>query len=265
MWIDRFDPESVRGARVLVTGASTGIGEQLAYHYARLGAQIIITARRDYALQKVAEKCVLLGAQKVEHITGDMSLPSDPERVVRQAVDRLGGLDILVLNHIGSTPFAMWNRDADHVKSLMQVNFFSYVNMASAALPVLEQSSGSIIVVSSLLGKMTTPFTGPYSATKFAVNGFFGTLQHELAMQRSNVSITITTLGLIDTESAMEKVREHTSMTAYPAGEAALHLIKAGAAHQKESFYPLYTYFICFVRDWFPFFRDLVIQNSYTY
>lgn len=56
-------------------------------------------------------------------------------------------------------------------------------------------------------GKMTTPFTGPYTATKFAVNGFFGTMQHELAMQRSNVSVTISTLGLIDTDSAMEKIR----------------------------------------------------------
>lgn len=48
---------------------------------------------------------------------------------------------------------------------------------------------------------------GPYAATKFAVNGFFGSMQHELAMQRSNVSLTITTLGLIDTDSAMDKIR----------------------------------------------------------
>ncbi|XP_055722607.1 hydroxysteroid 11-beta-dehydrogenase 1-like protein [Salvelinus fontinalis] len=265
LWRDTFDPESVRNARVLVTGASTGIGEQVAYHYAKMGAQIVITARREYALQKVAANCTSLGAQKALYVTGDMSQSSDPERVVRMAVEQLGGLDILVLNHIGSTPFAMWNGDGDHVRELMQLNFLSYVNMASAALPVLEQSAGSMIVVSSLLGKITTPFVGPYAATKFAVNGFFGSMQHELAMQRSNVSLTITTLGLIDTDSAMDKIRGYTNMTAYPASDAALHIIKAGATHQKESFYPGYIYFVCLCRDWFPFFRDIIIQNSYTY
>uniref|UniRef100_A0A4W5RRZ8 Zmp:0000000521 n=1 Tax=Hucho hucho TaxID=62062 RepID=A0A4W5RRZ8_9TELE len=105
--------ESVRFARVLVIGASTGIGEQVAYHYAKMGAQIVITARREYALQKVAANCTSLGAQKALYVTGDMSQSSDPERVVRMAVEQLGGLDILVLNHIGSTPIAMWNGDMD--------------------------------------------------------------------------------------------------------------------------------------------------------
>nr|XP_046177202.1 hydroxysteroid 11-beta-dehydrogenase 1-like protein [Oncorhynchus gorbuscha] len=264
LWRDTFDPESVRCARVLVTGASTGIGEQLAYHYAKMGTQVVITARRECPLQKVAAKCTSLGAQKALYVTGDMSQSSAPERVVRMAVEQLGGLHILVLNHIGSTPFAMWNGDGDHIRELMQLNFLSYVNMASAASPVLEQSAGSMIVVSSLLGKRTTPFVGPYAATKFAVNGFFGSMQHELAMQRSNVSLTITTLGLIDTDSAMDKIRGYTN-TAYPANDTALHIIKAGATHQKESFYPGYIYFACLCRDWFPFFRDIIIQNSYTY
>lgn len=54
---------------------------------------------------------------------------------------------------------------------------------------------------------MPSPFTAPYTSTKFALNGFFGSLYHELAMRKSNVSVSICTLGLIDTESAMEKVR----------------------------------------------------------
>ncbi|XP_067108991.1 hydroxysteroid 11-beta-dehydrogenase 1-like protein [Osmerus mordax] len=265
VWRDTFDAESVRGARVLVTGASTGIGEQVAYHYARMGAQIVITARREQSLQMVADKCMQLGAQKALYVTGDMSVPSDPERVLHDAVNLLGGLDFLVLNHIGNTPFSLWDGDSNHVRTVMQVNFVSYVSMAAAALPVLEQSSGCLVVVSSLLGKMATPFMAPYSATKFALNGFFGTLQHELAMQRSNASLTISILGLIDTDSAMEKVRGHTNMTAYPASDAALHLIKAGATRQTESYYPAYTYLACMTRDWFPYFRDLVIQNSYTY
>uniref|UniRef100_A0A3B3UA99 Hydroxysteroid (11-beta) dehydrogenase 1-like a n=1 Tax=Poecilia latipinna TaxID=48699 RepID=A0A3B3UA99_9TELE len=110
------------GARVLVTGASSGIGEQMAYHYARFGAQIVITARREKVLQQVTEKCLSLGAQKALFISGDMSTESDPDKVVDFALEKLGGLDYLVLNHIGVTRFAVWDGDVDHVKWLMKVN-----------------------------------------------------------------------------------------------------------------------------------------------
>ncbi|XP_041941075.1 hydroxysteroid 11-beta-dehydrogenase 1-like protein isoform X1 [Alosa sapidissima] len=264
IWRDTFDPESVRGARVLVTGASMGIGEQMAYHYARLGAQLIITARRESALQKVVERCVELGAQKALYVVGDMSDPADPERVLRQAVDLLGGLDYLVLNHIGNSPYGLWDRDVEYIRTLMQINYVSYVQMAATALPTLEQSGGAVVVVSSLLGKMTTPFAAAYASTKFALHGFFGTLQHELAMQGSNVSITISVLGLIDTPTALDKIRGYTNVTPYPASDAALHIIKAGATRQKESHFPWFHWFTCFFRDWFPYFRDICIQSSFT-
>ncbi|XP_028833556.1 hydroxysteroid 11-beta-dehydrogenase 1-like protein [Denticeps clupeoides] len=265
LWHDTFYPESLRGARVLVTGASTGIGEQLAYHYARLGAQLIITARRESILQKVVDKCLELGAQQAWYISADMSQSADPERVVKYAVEKMEGLDYLVLNHIGSSPFQMWNQDAEHVRTLMQVNFLSYVQMTSAALPTLEKSGGTIIVVSSMLGKLATPFVAPYTATKFAVNGFFETLQHEFSMRKSNVSISIHILGLIDTDSAMEKIKGYINATAYPASEAAMHIIRAGTTRQNFSFYPWYIYFVCLFRDWFIYFRDICIQNSFTY
>ncbi|XP_061634082.1 hydroxysteroid 11-beta-dehydrogenase 1-like protein isoform X2 [Phyllopteryx taeniolatus] len=202
-----FNAEILQGARVLVTGASTGIGEQMAYHYAKFGSQIVITARREQVLHQVAEKCLSLGAQKALYIAADMSSDSDPDRVVDFALDQLGGLDYLVLNHIGPSPFNMWEGDIQHVEWLMKVNFLSYAQMAWKALPSLEQSKGSLVVVSSLLGKVTSPFVAPYTSTKFALNGFFGALNHELAMKSSNVTITTCTLGLIDTDSAMEKIK----------------------------------------------------------
>ncbi|KAM9385840.1 hydroxysteroid 11-beta-dehydrogenase 1-like protein [Pholidichthys leucotaenia] len=260
-----FDPESLRGARVLVTGASTGIGEQMAYHYARFGAQIVITARREKVLQQVAEKCLSLGAQKALYVAADMASESDPDRVVDFALEKLGGLDYLVLNHIGPTPFSMWDGDVEHTRWLMKVNFFSYVQMAWRALASLEQSKGSLVAVSSLLGKLTSPFVAPYSSTKFALNGFFGSLQHELSMKKSNVSLSICTLGLIDTESAMEKIRGVTNMPAYPATDAALNIIITGATRQAELYYPWFTYIGAITKDWFPSATNYIIQNSYNY
>ncbi|XP_022615306.1 hydroxysteroid 11-beta-dehydrogenase 1-like protein [Seriola dumerili] len=260
-----FNPESLRGARVLVTGASTGIGEQMAYHYARFGAQLVITARREKVLQQVAEKCLSLGAQKALYIAADMGSESDPERVVDFAREKLGGLDYLILNHIGPSPFSMWEGNVEHVRWLMKVNFFSYVQMAWKALDSLEQSKGSLVIVSSLLGKIPSPFVVPYTSTKFAVNGFFGALYHELAMRKSNVSISICTLGLIDTDSAMEKVRGVTDVPAYPATDAALNIIITGATRQPELFYPWFTHIVNLSKDWIPSATSYIIQNSYKY
>uniref|UniRef100_A0A8C4K9I4 Hydroxysteroid 11-beta-dehydrogenase 1-like protein n=1 Tax=Dromaius novaehollandiae TaxID=8790 RepID=A0A8C4K9I4_DRONO len=206
-WKDTFDPETLSGARVLLTGASAGIGEQMAYHYASFGAEIVLTARREAVLQKVMKKCLKLGAKKVFYIPADMSSSSEPEKVVQFAVQKLGGLDYLVLNHIGMTPFQMWDGDVEHTRWLMQVNFFSYVALATAALPTLEENKGSLVVVSSLTGKIPTPFTTSYSATKFALDGFFSSLRHELTMQKKNIFITLCILGLIDTDMALEKTR----------------------------------------------------------
>ncbi|NXL93256.1 DHI1L protein, partial [Alectura lathami] len=206
-WRDAFNPESLSGARVLVTGASAGIGEQMAYHYARFGAEIVLTARREAVLQQVMEKCLTLGAKRAFYVPADMASPSEPDKVVQFAVQKLGGLDYLVLNHIGVSPFQMWGGDVEHTRWLMQVNFFSYVALATAALPTLEKNKGSLVVVSSLTGRVPTPFTTSYSASKFALDGFFSSLRHELAMQRSNVSVTLCILGLIDTHTALEKTR----------------------------------------------------------
>ncbi|OXB59935.1 hypothetical protein ASZ78_008071, partial [Callipepla squamata] len=236
--------ELLPGARVLLTGASAGIGEQMAFSYAAMGAEMVLTARRGAVLREVTEKCLTLGAKKVFYIPADMSSPSEPDRVLQFAVQKLGGLDYVVLNHIGASPFQMWNGDVEHTRWLMQVNFFSYVALATAALPALERSRGSVVVVSSLAGKVPTPFTTSYSATKFALDGFFGSLRHELTMQRSNVSITVCVLGLIDTASALEKVRGRVHLSPSPAAEAALAIIRGGAARAHEVFFPRWLRYV---------------------
>lgn len=69
----------------------------------------------------MAEKCLSLGAQKALYIAADMASETEPEQVVDFALEKLGGLDYLVLNHIGPSPFSMWKGDVEHTKWLMQV------------------------------------------------------------------------------------------------------------------------------------------------
>ncbi|XP_030877193.1 hydroxysteroid 11-beta-dehydrogenase 1-like protein isoform X4 [Leptonychotes weddellii] len=206
-WDDNFDPAGLQGARVLLTGASTGIGEELAYLYARLGAHLVLTAHTEALLQKVVGNCRKLGAPKVFFIAADMASPEVPERVVRFALDKLGGLDYLVLNHLGATPAGTRSRSVQATRWLLQVNFLSYVQLTSLALPILTDSKGSLVVVSSLLGHVPTSFSSPYSAAKFALDGFFGSLRRELDVQDVNVAITMCVLGLRDRASTAEGVR----------------------------------------------------------
>uniref|UniRef100_A0A8C5TBC9 Hydroxysteroid 11-beta-dehydrogenase 1-like protein n=1 Tax=Malurus cyaneus samueli TaxID=2593467 RepID=A0A8C5TBC9_9PASS len=240
-WKDDFNPESLSGARVLVTGASAGIGEQIAYHYARFGAEIVLTARREAVLQKVMEKCLALGAKKISYIPADMSSPSVPEKVVQFAVQKLGGLDYLVLNHIGTNRFQMWTGDVEYTGWLMQVR-----------LP-------------SSPGTMPTPFTTSYSATKFALDGFFSSLRHELIMQKKNVSVTLCILGLIDTDSALENIRGKVHLSASPAPEAALAIIRGGATRVPEVFYPWWLQQLCCFWALFPSSGNQVLRTFYNY
>ncbi|XP_075632825.1 hydroxysteroid 11-beta-dehydrogenase 1-like protein isoform X1 [Balearica regulorum gibbericeps] len=213
----------------------------------------------------VIEKCLTLGAKKIFYIPADMCSPSEPERVVQFAVQKLGGLDYLVLNHIGMTCFQMWAGNVEYTHWLMQVNFFSYVALATAALPTLEKNKGSLVIVSSLTGKIPTPFTTSYSATKFALDGFFSSLRHELIMQKRNVSITLCILGLIDTDTALENTRGKVHLTASPAPEAALAIIQGSATRVQEVFYPWWLQHICCLWVLSPSDRDQVLQSYYNY
>nr|XP_025875094.1 hydroxysteroid 11-beta-dehydrogenase 1-like protein isoform X1 [Vulpes vulpes]XP_025875095.1 hydroxysteroid 11-beta-dehydrogenase 1-like protein isoform X1 [Vulpes vulpes]XP_025875096.1 hydroxysteroid 11-beta-dehydrogenase 1-like protein isoform X1 [Vulpes vulpes] len=210
-WDDNFDPASLQGARVLLTGASAGVGEELAYHYARLGSHLVLTAHTEAFLQKVVGNCRKLGAPEVFYIAADMASPEVPGRVVQFALDKLGGLDYLVLNHLGATPAGTRSRSVQGTRWLLQVNLLSYVQLTSLALPSLTDSRGSLVVVSSLLGRVPTSFSSPYSAAKFALDGFFGSLRRELDVQDVNVAITVCVLGLRDRASAAEAVRSSTS------------------------------------------------------
>ncbi|XP_039103535.1 hydroxysteroid 11-beta-dehydrogenase 1-like protein isoform X2 [Hyaena hyaena] len=263
-WDDNFDPASLQGARVLLTGASAGVGEELAYHYARLGSHLVLTAHTEAFLQKVVGNCRKLGAPKVFYIAADMASPEVPERVVQFALDKLGGLDYLVLNHLGATPAGRRSGSVQATRRLLQVNFLSYVQLTSLALPSLTDSKGSLVVVSSLLGHVPTSFSGPYSAAKFALDGFFGSLRRELVVQDVNVAITMCVLGLRDRASVAEGVRGVTRAKAAPGPKAALAVIRGGATRAPGVFYPRRLHLLCLLRGWLPHPRAWFVRQEFN-
>ncbi|RMB99311.1 hypothetical protein DUI87_24044 [Hirundo rustica rustica] len=254
----------LRGKRVIVTGASSGIGEQMAYHLARMEAHLLLTARTEAKLQKVVERCLELGAASARYISGSMDSPSLPEEVLSEAENTWGGLDMLILNHIGQSSFSYFSGDVGHVRKLMDINFVSYVALATAALPMLKESEGSIVVVSSIAGRIAGPFTAPYSATKFALDGFFSSLRQELIIEKVNVSITLCILGYINTESAMRAVSHVIPDTPAPKEECALEIIRGGALRWREVHYPPRTVSsMLLLRSFAPELLDSIVRGSY--
>ncbi|XP_067414929.1 11-beta-hydroxysteroid dehydrogenase 1-like [Emydura macquarii macquarii] len=258
-----FKPEMLKGKRVIVTGASTGIGEQMAYHLARMGAHVLVTARTEAKLQKVVAQCLELGAASAHYVSGSMEDMVLAEDVVKKATQLWGGLDMLILNHIGYTYFNYFDGDVAHIRKLLEVNFLSYVTMTVSALPMLKESGGSIVVVTSTAGKIGVPFVAPYSATKFALDGFFSSLRQELIVENINVSITLCVLGHIATETAKQTVSHVMQKPGAPKEECALEIIKGGALRKRELYYPYTTVRIALlIRDWAPEFLDSLTRNS---
>ncbi|XP_019617783.1 PREDICTED: hydroxysteroid 11-beta-dehydrogenase 1-like protein [Branchiostoma belcheri] len=273
---DGFDPESLRGATVVITGCSTGIGEEMAYQYARLGAKILITARRENRLKEVVAKAKSLGAQEAHYVAGDMGKAEDCERTIQTVKDKFGRLDYLVLNHDGSNVKNIhemfgkisWDQDPDmnFFEDYLQVNLVSYVRLASMALSLLKESSGHIVAVSGLQGKVPFATLAWGSAGKFAVDGFFSSLRVELMKAGQDVSVTLPVLGFIRTpmvEKMYEKMEKGQDMLdmAAPMDEAALAIIRGGATRAREVYYPAMTRPLVILRAFFPNFVDSLLAD----
>ncbi|XP_071788595.1 11-beta-hydroxysteroid dehydrogenase 1-like [Asterias amurensis] len=262
--VDKFDPDSLKGKRVVITGASSGIGEQTAYHYARFGARILITARRVKLLKQVVARCKELGAADVSYIPLDMSKHEDSKVLIDEAKKRLGGLDHLILNHIINNDPGFWKGDYDYVlNKTMEINFHAYVRIATYALPMLSKSAGSIGVVSSVAGKVGIPFVAVYSASKFALHGFFDSLRQELHIQNINVSISTFVLGGINTTSATEEwsVFERSGFAASPSATA-LRIVTGTSNREREVHYPRSVAVSSLLRDVAPSFVEWMFSFS---
>uniref|UniRef100_A0A8C8SFW3 11-beta-hydroxysteroid dehydrogenase 1 n=1 Tax=Pelusios castaneus TaxID=367368 RepID=A0A8C8SFW3_9SAUR len=261
---DDLKPEMLKEKRVIVTGASTGIGEQMAYHLAWMGAHILVTARTEAKLQKVVTQCLELGAASAHYVNGSMEDPTLADDVVKRAKQLWGGLDMLILNHISPTYLKYFDGDVEHIRKLLEVNFLSYVAMTLSALPMLKESGGSILVVSSTAGKFAIPFVAPYSATKFALDGFFSSLRQELIIEKVNVSITLCVLGHIDTETAKKTVGHVFWLPPAPKEECALEIIKGGALRKRELYYQYFAVRTSLlIRDWAPEYLDSRTRNHF--
>jgi short-subunit dehydrogenase len=163
---------------VVITGASSGIGEAMAYHAASLGYNLCLGARQADKLELVRQNC-LKYTKNVIAVKSDVSVEADCKEMIDKAVKAFDGIDILI-NNAGISMRAMFNDcDLDVIKKVMDVNFWGTVYSTKYALPYLLKSKGSVVGVSSIAGIKGLPARTGYSASKFAMHGFLESLRIE--------------------------------------------------------------------------------------
>jgi short-subunit dehydrogenase len=186
----------------VITGASDGIGAEVARQLARThGAEaaLVLAARNQSRLEEVAQQCREHDA-KAEGVMTDVAQEAQCRALIDKAMQMFGRIDVLV-NNAGMSAQALFSdvraQDLHWYEDLMRVNFWGSVWCTHAALPHIKATRGSIVAVASLAGLVGVPGRTAYSATKFAMSGFFEALRIEL--KPAGVGVTVAYPGVVAT------------------------------------------------------------------
>ena len=176
--MNKKDMKTLANKVIVITGASSGIGEAMAREFAAQGARVVLGARSVQKLQLIAGEIRSQGGQAA-YCGVDVTNVDECRRLIETAVNEFGGIDVLVCNAGLSMRAIFDDVDLGVLHRLMDVNFWGTVNCCKFALPYLQQSHGSIVGISSVAGLHGLPGRTGYSASKYAMTGFLETLRIE--------------------------------------------------------------------------------------
>ncbi|MDX1462683.1 MAG: SDR family oxidoreductase [Marinirhabdus sp.] len=189
----------IKNKTVIITGASSGIGEATALKLSKEGANVVLTARREDRLKELKSKIEKEGGKAIV-VVGDVTNKNDWQHVQKEAKDTFGSIDVLV-NNAGLMPLSyVKNLHTDEWEKMVDVNIKGVLNGVSAVLPtMIDQKKGHIVNISSVAAYKYFPGGAIYCATKSAVKMFSEGLRQELA---PNYGINVTSIepGAVDTE-----------------------------------------------------------------
>lgn len=184
--------------RILLSGASSGLGRALAVELAGRGSRLVLNARRESELNETAASCRDAGAAEVRVVTGDIGVTGEAERIVRAAQEAFGGLDVVIANAGISRDGPAEEITGKDLDDVFAVNFFGASKMALAALPdMIAQGSGRIVGISSVAAYRGLPGSAVYCASKAALTTFLESMRPELA--KKGVAVTVVAPGFMNT------------------------------------------------------------------
>ena len=191
---------------IWITGASSGIGEALAYAYAREDANLILSARREDELNRVAEACKTPNNQ-VKVLAFDMMDLDCHKAKVEEIYQEFGKIDIVFLNAGVSQRSYVLDTSFEVYRKLFEINFFSIVHLVQEIIPKFQaQQSGTFVPIASVAGRISTPRRAAYGASKHALIGFFDSLRAEL--HPFGIRVTTVLPGYIKTNISLHAMNE---------------------------------------------------------
>ena len=192
------------GKVVIITGASEGIGAQLALLLRGKGARLVLAARNQAKLQAIAGTGDLVAA-------GDLTLETVRTSLIARTLERFGRIDALINNAGRGSYYSLAESPLEEARSLFELNFFAPFHLAQLATPALRESRGTLVNINSIAGQISLPWLPLYSAGKFALASLTSTQRMEL--RRDGVHVMGVFPGYVDTD-----FQAHAAGNAPPAG-----------------------------------------------
>jgi len=249
---------------VVITGASSGIGEACAIQFAKKGANLVLVARRKEKLLEVEKKLSQYNV-KTMVISCDISDKSKVKQMCEQVLDEFNQIDILINNAGFAIYGTISELSIEEIESQMNTNYFGMIYCTKNFLPkMLEQNSGHVVNVASVAASFGLPGISSYCASKFAMLGFSEGLQHEL--KGTNVKVTVVSPIMVKTNffdhpsfSSMPKY----SPTALNSKTVAKAVLKAANSSRLEIIVPSMVRVAVWAKHTFPFFINPIIGSSF--
>lgn len=255
--------------RVWITGASSGLGRELARRLVGLGAQVVLTARNTAALEETAAGA---SADRVLLLPGDMEKQESLPALAEAAWRAFGGLDMVIFNAGVSHRSVFTETSPETGSRVLAVNLLSQIALTRHILPLMQKAgAGHIVSVTSLAGRVASPLRSYYSAAKHALHGFFSALRVETA--RSGVYVSLVVPGFLRTDISKHALTgdggswnrsDRNQLSGIDPAKAAAKVLKRLSRRRREIYvgYPLRAAAALFLGTRFPVLFDRVLLTS---
>lgn len=259
---------SLKDKIVIITGATSGIGKACAEVYGKAGAKVVITGRNPDKLEMTFKQLKEANIE-VLAIHADAGCEKDNQRMVEETLKKFGRIDILI-NNAGISMRALFqDLDLEVFKRVMDTNFWGTVYATKYSLPQIIQNKGTIIGISSINGFRGTPARTAYTASKFAINGFFDALRTEVMNQGVHVLVAspgftasnirnsaLTANGSTQGHSPRDESKMMSS------DEVAKEILNATLRHKRDLILTIQGKMAVFVNKWFPGLMDKIVYKQ---
>lgn len=258
----------IRNKVVWITGASSGIGEALAYKLNEMGAKLILSSRNRASLYVVKSKCKI-NPFDIHVLPLDLENTNSLKEVTTSAIKIFNRIDVIIHSGGVSQRSLALETNLEVAQRIMNINFWGTVALTQRILPtMLFNNSGHIVIISSLVGKFGTKFRSAYSASKHALHGYFDSLRTEI---NPKIKISIICPGFIKTnvsinaltaDGTKQNSMDDAQANGMPANQCALEIIKAIQSEKEEVYIGGKEKYAVLLKRFFPGLFSKIVRKA---